>query len=540
MDDNSFIETCLPCPKCGSSDALAMNADGSTKCFSCDTFDPRDNRETTTTTTEYNKKPMTKKTTNNFLKGEAKAIAPRGLHLETCKKYKYHIGVNDFGKTVHIANYYDKDYNLIGQKHRDAEKNFNVEGRISDYFFGQQLWKTGGADKLLICEGEIDTLTASQLQNNKYPVVGIGSASSAKSLFKKNLQWLDTFNKIYLMFDEDDAGRKAVEEAVKILPPGKAYVARLNAKDPNELLLKGRGDEVVKAFWEAEKWSPCSIIDGSTLFDKLTEVRPNDSIPYPFTNLNTKTRGLRKSEITTFCAGSGIGKSQVCRQIAHHIIKTTESKVGYIALEESVERSAEGILGIELKELLHLNPVTVDEKYKKAFDATLGTQRLLFYDHWGSLDPDRIIADVRYMAQAMDVSYVVLDHISLVVSGLSDSDLGSERKALDVIMTRLRALVEETGIALILVSHLKRPEGNRGHEEGVTVSLSHLRGSASLAQLSDMVIGLERSQQNPEEQHITTLRVLKNRFSGETGIAGHIHYDTNTGILTDADADNPF
>ena len=145
------------------------------------------------------------------------------------------------------------------------------------------------------------------------------------------------------------------------------------------------------------------------------------------------------------------------------------------------------------------------------------------------------------MAQAMDIEYVVLDHVSLVVSGLTDSELGSERRALDVIMTRLRSLVEETGIALILVSHLKRPEG-KGHEEGATVSLAHLRSSASIAQLSDIVCGLERSQQDPDpdKAHLTTLRVLKNRFSGETGIAGHIHYDTTTGILTDADKENPF
>lgn len=537
--DTSFVKVNLPCPDCGSSDALAVNEDGSTKCFSCGTFDPTANSETTTD--DYN--PMKTKTTeNNFIKGEAKAIAPRGLHLETCKKYKYHIGTDASGKTIHIANYYDKDYKLIGQKYRDADKNFRVEGRVSDYFYGQQLWKTGGSDKLLICEGEIDTLSASQVQNNRYPVVGIGSSSFVQKLFKKNLQWLNTFNKIYLMFDEDEAGRKAVEEAVKILPPGKAYVARLNAKDPNELLMKGRSDEVVRAFWDAEKWSPVNIIDSSSLFDKITQVKPNDSIPYPFSNLNNLTRGLRKSEITTFCAGSGIGKSQVCRQIAHHILTTTESKVGYIALEESVERTAQGILGIELKKLLHLEPFEVDDNYREGFKKTLGTKRLFLYDHWGSLDADRIIADVRYMAQAMDISYVVLDHISIIVSGTSDSDLGGggERKALDVIMTKLRALVEETGIALILVSHLKRPEGNRGHEEGVTVSLSHLRGSASLAQLSDIVCGLERSQQDPEEQHITTLRVLKNRFSGETGVAGHIHYDTETGILTDADKENPF
>ena len=541
--DTTFVETSLPCPECGSSDALAVNEDGSTKCFSCGTFNPIGNSE------RIYDKDMTKKTTeklnpNGFIRGEALPIAPRGIHLDTCKKYQYHIGKNQYGNTVHIANYYNKDGGLIGQKLRDADKNFIVKGEVHETFFGQHLWKTGANNKLLVCEGELDVLTMSQLQQNKYPVVGIGGASSAKSLFKKQLKWLDSFERVVLMFDEDEAGRKAVEDVVGILPPGKAYIARLNGKDPNELLMEGRGEDAVKSFWDAEKWSPVSIIDSSSLFDKISQAKVNDSIRYPFSCLNNLTRGLRKSEIVTFAAGSGIGKSQVCRQIAHHILTTTESKVGYIALEESVERTAQGILGIELKKLLHLDNFKVDDEYRQGFERTLGTKRLFFYDHWGSLDPDKIISDVRFMAQAMDIEYVVLDHISLVVSGLTDSDLGGgggERRALDVIMTRLRALVEETGIALILVSHLRRPEG-KGHEEGATVSLAHLRSSASIAQLSDIVCGLERSQQDPdpEQQHTSTLRILKNRFSGETGIAGHIHYDKETGILTDADKENPF
>jgi twinkle protein len=138
----------------------------------------------------------------------------------------------------------------------------------------------------------------------------------------------------------------------------------------------------------------------------------------------------------------------------------------------------------------------------------------------------------------MDVEYVVLDHLSIVVSGLGDGD---ERRMIDNTMTKLRSLVEETKIGMILISHLKRPEG-KGHEDGATTSLAQLRGSASIAQLSDMVIGLERNQQDPENANQTVVRVLKNRFSGETGVATALRYDTETGALneTSLEIDNPF
>jgi twinkle protein len=104
-------------------------------------------------------------------------------------------------------------------------------------------------------------------------------------------------------------------------------------------------------------------------------------------------------------------------------------------------------------------------------------------------------------------------------------------------MTKLRTLVQETGCGMLLVSHLRRPSGDRGHEEGAAVSLSQLRGSHSIAQLSDAVIGLERDQQadSETERNVTTLRVLKMRFTGETGIACHLYYDRERGRLSEVD-----
>jgi twinkle protein len=104
---------------------------------------------------------------------------------------------------------------------------------------------------------------------------------------------------------------------------------------------------------------------------------------------------------------------------------------------------------------------------------------------------------------------------------------------IDNLMTKLRALVEECGIALILVSHLKRPSDGRGHEEGTSTSLAHLRGSAAIAQLSDMVVGLERNQQDTEHKHLTAIRVLKNRFSGETGVCDNLSFNPITGRMAE-------
>jgi twinkle protein len=138
------------------------------------------------------------------------------------------------------------------------------------------------------------------------------------------------------------------------------------------------------------------------------------------------------------------------------------------------------------------------------------------------------------MAKALDCRVVFLDHISIVVSG---QDSGDERKAIDSMMTKLRTLVQELGITLFCVSHLRRPVGNAGHEDGQAVSLSQLRGSGAIAQLSDAVITLERNSmaEDEEERHTTKVAVAKNRFNGYTGPACHLRFDTVSGRMLEVE-----
>tara|TARA_R100001224_G_scaffold97508_1_gene67589 strand:- start:4645 stop:5859 length:1215 start_codon:yes stop_codon:yes gene_type:complete len=390
-----------------------------------------------------------------------------------------------------------------------------------------------GGRKLAITEGEIDCLTVSQVVgDNKYPVVSLpAGAQNAKTMFKKHMEWLNKFEEIILLFDMDEVGQKAIEEVSHLLPIGKIKVAKLPLKDANDMLMQNRSKELVAAFWDAKIWRPDDIICGTELYERLTTTKVFETVSYPFQGLNTKTHGCRKGEISTFCAGSGIGKSQLCKEIIYHILKTTDKKVGYIALEESIERTANSIIGLELNRLLHLEPVTVDDEYNEAYQNTVGSGRFFLYDHWGSMESDNLLNHIRYMCKALDVEYIVLDHLSIVVSGLGDGD---ERRMIDNIMTKLRGLVEETKVGLILVSHLKRPQGV-GHEDGGRTHLSQLRGSAGIAQMSDICCGLERNQQSEQHSNRTTVRVLKNRFSGETGIACQVAYNAQTGRLEEVE-----
>ncbi len=515
-----------PCPACGSKDNLARYSDGHGWCFGCG------HRESAAGVPQQSlrKSPMP---TDLLPIGEAIALPKRGLSEETCQKWRY--TVSDYkGQPAQLANYANDQGQVVAQKVRSPGKEFTFLGDTKAVgLYGQWLWRDGGK-MVVITEGEIDALSMSQVQGNKWPVVSVpNGAQGAKKAIQKSLDWLEKFDSVIFMFDNDEHGIAAAKECAPLLTPGKAKIAKLPLKDANEMLVAGRGGELIQAMWDAKTFRPDGIVAGTEMWNTLTKEEHVPSWPYPWACLNTKTRGMRRGELVTFTAGSGIGKSQICRELAYSLLLGGES-VGYIALEESTKRTALGLMGIALNKPLHINQNGVsDEQLKEAFTKTVGNGSCFLYDNFGSLDSANLISRIRYLAHGCGCSWIILDHLSIVVSGIGEGD---ERRILDNTMTALRSLVQETGVGMILVSHLKRPEG-KGHEEGAQTTLGQLRGSAAIGQLSDMVIGLERNQQSKTKANVTTLRVLKNRFSGETGLAGMLKYDPETARLTETNAE---
>lgn len=513
-----------PCPACGSKDNLGRYSDAHGFCFGCGHWEPGEGNSSKPTEQQVKRDPNL----SPYYEAEVHALRARSISEDTCRRYGYRVGSYK-GSLHHMAPFY-KDNKIVAVKLRDSEKNFKIIGEGSKLpLFGQNLQNVG--KMLVVTEGEIDALSVSQAMGNKWPVISVpNGAQGASKALKQHLDYLENFETVVIFFDMDEPGQNAAKECAELLSPGKAKIAQIqSAKDANELLVAGRVQEIVRAVWDAKAFRPDGIISGLDLWEDVRVEDTTTSTPYPFLALNEKTKGLRKGELVTITAGSGIGKSAFVREVAHYLIKQGE-KVGMIMLEENPKRTALGLMGIELDKPLHITREGVDEAaLKSAFDATVGSGNVYLYDHWGSSDLDNLMARVRFMARGLGCSFVVLDHLSIVVSGLGDGD---ERRLIDNAMTMLRTLVEETGIGLMLVSHLKRPEGNKGHEEGATTSLSQLRGSHAIAQLSDLVIGLERNQQS-DTPNVTTIRVLKNRFSGDTGLAGELHYNRTTGRLTE-------
>jgi len=532
----AFIKHKLSCPKCGGSDPVSLNEDGSAKCFSCDTY-----------FLNYNKAiegelVVEKETTTpaNPHGGDFVALTDRRISEATARKYGVKSILSSSGDIVqHIYPYYNK-HELSATKTRYVrDKNFSVSGSFNGTgLFGEQLFQSGGK-AITITEGECDAMACYELMGSKWASVSIKrGASGAVKDIKESLEFLESFESIVICFDNDKQGIEASKKVAMLFQPSKAKIMSLpnGYKDANDMLRQNKHKEFIEAWWASKVYTPSGVINVSESRAEFFDREKKASVPYPWQGLNEKLIGLQAGTLVTLTGGTGLGKSSVTRELEHWLIKETTDNVGVIALEEDWRRTVDGILSIEANARLYIDQVReqfTPEELDKFFDILYdgdNENRVWIHAHFGTNNIDEIFNKIRFMIIACDCKWVVVDHLHMLVSALSEGD---ERRAIDNIMTRLRSIVEETGAGLILVSHLRRVDGNKGHENGIEVSLSHLRGSQSIAQLSDCVIALERNQQaeDIDEANTTRLRVLKSRYTGDVGLASRLLYERETGRL---------
>lgn len=498
----------LPCDDCGSSDALSLYDDGHSYCFKCNKY------------TKGNTMAVSKAHFLSF--GMTRALKDRNISEATCSKFG--VTVTGLGDEIskHIYPYSDKEGNLVANKIRILPKQFAAEGTLNNSvaLFGQDKFPKGGK-AITIFEGELDAMSGYELTGSLYPCVSLpNGASSAVTSIKHNLEYLESFDKIVLCFDNDEAGKKATADCVPLFSLGKVRVMNIDLKDANEYLKANKHGEWVKKWWNASVWTPDGIIPSSALLERIKNKKKVESLAYPWEGLNKLTYGIRKGELVTVTADTGVGKSQFLREVIFNLsLQKPDAKIGTFFMEETPEDSGEGLMSIYANVPLHRpDSVYTEGLFNEAFANVLGKDSFYFYDSFGSNSIENILNRVRYYVKGLDCEYVIIDHLSIIVS---DQQQGDERKALDEIATKLKTLTIELGIGIIAVIHTNRQ--------------GQIRGTAGVEQLSNIILHLERDVKSHDDtiRNITTVTVWKNRFSGRTGLACYLKYDDVTGRMTE-------
>lgn len=506
-------------------------------------------------------------------------LSDRGIRKEIAEIFGVRMAVSqEDGKTptaVYFP-YFDQSDKVCGYKKRDLtadkmdDRHFTVIGKVSIgcQLFGQQIASKiqRKRNNLIHVEGEYDVLSYYQAGLDQAArggwkdfapfVVGLslGTANAVDAVLS-NAEFVESFHKNTLLYDADEAtlperkkgikkGKEATNDVATALMSDEVYIAKppQGCKDPNDALLMGVGDSMVKsATFDAKKFIGEKIVTASEItLDMLTEKRPEGIYVETFPDLMRKLHGFRTRELIVLTAPSNVGKSFVCAEFAYNFLESGK-KVGFMYLEEQNKETVQRMLARKLKvnyNKFRDNPLScaTQEQIQDAYNWLTHDRECLLLDHFGSMPITEFMNKINVMHKLHKCEYIIVDHLSMLISGSKVSD---ERKELDLVMTELAAFCAANDVCIIAVSHLNRsiasdfkpPKGKEDEPHWIPVTKEAMRGSSSLEQLAWCVLGLEPQILPDKSRGNVRLTVLKNRTFGYLGISDEFSMDEQTGLL---------
>jgi twinkle protein len=513
-----------PCEECGSSSGVGVfldNDDSEFKyCYACNQVISKGDGEALN-----NSYSISNASINN--------LSSRRISKQACVKYEVLSEVENGKDIVH---YYPHTINgeTVSYMVRVLPKSFSQisikDSLKGTEFFGQKQCGNGGK-MIIVTEGQLDTLASFDMlkaEGKSYRVCSIiNGASSAVKCFKDNYEWINSFDNIFLVFDQDDPGKEAAEKVVTLFEPGKVKVVSISEKDANDMLVAGKSKEFLQAIFNAKAGKIEGIVSVDDIFEEAIKP-PEVGKSYPWKTLNDVTFGYRTKELIGIGAGSGCGKTELMKELINNTIHNHNEVAGVIFLEEPVTKTLKVLAGKKLNKRFHIpsehgGDWTIDE-------LTTGINELkgkvYLYNHFGAKNWESIEGKIRYMVNALGIKDIYLDHLTALVA-----QEDNEYKALNKIMEELASLVQELDCTIFYVSHLRK-NTSTPHEEGGHVSADQFKGSGAIVYWSNFLFGLERNQiaEDVDERNTTTFRVLKDRNTGlATGVTFKLRYDHSTG-----------
>lgn len=535
----------LPCPhpECDSSDAFSYNTDMKVgKCHSCNQPYPAKGVKYDDDTLE--RYPLPPKDEGQYKGGRAKAAQQQhkatpyvqptsndGLTASVCGRR----GISESVMKVYgVVHQLDSEGEIVkeeyhypsGVKVRLCPKlGFYVQkGFKSDELFGMDKFNAGSAKAITITEGEIDAMSAFQMQGSKYPVVSLPTATPSKNLLVKCGDWLKSFERIVLSLDSDG---KSDHFATKLAAmfPNRVYVLDHDVfKDANEFLMAGKTKEYMSAWWSARKYVPENTFNSTADFMSIySDDEDSEFIPTGIQAFDDLALGLMQGHFTVFQAPEGIGKTEFMRYLEYNLWR---QKVPFAMchLEEKKKRSLLGLvsyhLGLNLTRQDLVNDMEADGDVRKAIEELTKDELIWQFTLGADDDPNDIMDKIRFFATAADVKFVFFEPIQdLGYSRTTDETLESYLSGLS---TKLALLAKELNVGIITVAH----ENDDGH----------IRDCRMIGKRASVVVKLSRDKlaEDDEKKNTTGLLLTKNRPAASTGQAGFLRFNPETFTLEEA------
>jgi twinkle protein len=498
------MKTHQRCDKCGHDGCLTVFEDGNAFCHSECGFIPSDSWQA-------------------IDEGENlsfKVQGYRGISKESVEKYGILTGTSPDGTEVMRVYPYPTRI-----KNRRLPKDFSRNsGMDNSWLFGMDKFNAGQHKAITVVEGEDDVPSAYQMLGGNWPVVGIPGASSPKKVLqnKKCYDFLNSFDQIVFVADNDGPGHSAAR-AFAAAFPNKAYIVDLTTeKDANDYLTKGKASEFLYTWVRRKKYTPDNVMNSPEQFLSLFRETPDHNfVPTGITELDEKIKGIMRGFFTVFKAKTGIGKTELMRMIEYNLLKSG-TRIASWHLEESKLRSLLGLVSYELQDDVTRKDVIQEKGKEKEVEKAIEelTQSENYYQFYMRDEdtPEQLIEQIKYFSEVCDVKYIFVEPIQDVVAGKSDSN---KEEMLADLSVRLSKLAAELGIAIVTIAHT--------NDDG------EIKYCRMIGQRAGIIIRLDRDKETTDdiEGNTTYLYIEKNRPLSIEGYAGALFFDRDSFTLSE-------
>lgn len=449
---------------------------------------------------------------------------------------------------------------LRGYKTRVLPKDFSkpnigITGLSSDFYGRNSFKDNGGGKYVVIVGGEEDALAAYQMlrdyqiqkkQDDYDPIPVVSVTSGEGSLAKQcadQYDWLDQFENIIVCMDNDDAGRKATQEALRVLPESKARIMYCSLNDPSLMLQEGKQKQFLSNFWDAKTEQEAGV---SSIIDAMGGVQdyllaPKIPLPPQLAKIQDAMRGGIRSTgaIVNVIGKTSIGKTLFSDMLLYFWRYYSPLKPVIFSIERTKEELLIDMFSVHLKQNLtwfsdghdavdYLNQPEIAAMCEDFIMDENGEPSMFVIDERRG-DAEALKRQIERAVKQYDSKLVIIDVLTDVLRSLpldaQDSWMLWEKQ------------MKKEGIVFINVCHTRKdqagaikPKDQNGEETFKRVDEYDIHGTSSIPQSADYNIVLNRNKNasDPIEKNTTYVDLPKARGGTTSHNVLELYYDPIT------------
>jgi len=363
---------------------------------------------------------------------------------------------------------------------------------------------------VIITEGELDVLALSCFGYSKNIVSGTLGANNLKDEW---LNLLEPYQGFYLWYDNDQAGEAGAEQLASKLGKFRCFRVISDEKDVSDCLKVGRDQEYITEIisqnitpYISSSLKKCDaymkeieyiIMNPHTLVGKSTGVPKLDNL----------IGGIRPG-LWVVSGDTGHGKTTFLTWLLWE-----QARRGTNIMVTSFEQRPIGTVQKLLRCQLGGDFSVMPPEERKRGLEELGDMPIHILDHYGELEPAKVIEALRFSVRRHDIQIALIDHLGFLIRAESKDQ--SERQQIEKVVRELATIAVQDGITIMLVCH----PSNISVSQQRRVKITDLKGASAIRQDAHVGIIVHRNDSD-DPKAVPTTTVYVDKVRSEFGRSG--------------------